>query len=138
MTSGFGGPRESNFRGRFDFGDFGSPIRTPKSEVGSPNGEIPSWTLRGCPLCDLVDDGYRELFAEIRRTGDFPDEDRWPVPWYGWVHDRENWSDPRWREAMALAHGLMLETGGSVKRGPWVPWVDAARDDGDEPVASRL
>jgi len=51
--------------------------------------------------------------------------------WFGWMHDRTNWAVPYWREAMARAHGLVLAPGGTLRDGPWVPWRDPARDDGE-------
>jgi hypothetical protein len=51
--------------------------------------------------------------------------------WVGWMHQRENWNLVVNREAMALAHGLVLAPGGSIRTGPWVPWRDLARDDGE-------
>ena len=76
-------------------------------------------TLCGCVLCDIHDEGGE---------------------WFGWAHDRSNWSNPRWRPAMALAHGLVQAPGGSTRTGPWVPWRETFRDDGPyetEPTGGR-
>jgi hypothetical protein len=51
--------------------------------------------------------------------------------YFGWQHDRQNWTQVTHREAMALTHGLVLAPEGSIRTGPWVPWRDTVRDDGD-------
>ncbi len=51
--------------------------------------------------------------------------------WFGFQHDRSNWSTPGWRPAMAAAHGLVLAEGGTLTDGPWVPWEVDVPDDGE-------
>ena len=81
-------------------------------------------TLRGCILCDIHDE-RGEWFGLLH------DRQQWNARW-DWVpNDRGGYDHmPAHREAMALAHNLVLAPGGDVRTGPWVPWRDTARDDG--------